>query len=53
MIISKYFLFLHVNIFFFIESKGLEICTYFTVTYVAFFYIYHLSVIEHYMSLNY
>ena len=45
MIISKYFLFLHVNIFF-IESKGLEICTYFTVAYVSFFYIYHLSVIK-------
>ena len=44
-IISKYFLFLHVNIFF-IGSKGLEICTYITVTYVAFFYIHHLSVIK-------
>ena len=44
MIISKYFLLLHVNILFLL--KGLEICTFFTVTYVAFFYIYHLSVIK-------
>ena len=40
------FLILTCQYIFFIESKGLEICTYFTVTYVAFFYIYHLNVIK-------
>ena len=45
MIISKYS-YSYMSIYFFIESKGLEICIYFTVTYVAFFYIYHLSVIK-------